>query len=303
MNNKETENLFESAVSAIATGEEATLSALLQQHPELIRARSAAPHHATLLHYIADNGFENCFQKYPANAVALARMLLDAGAEVDARAFDNGPYSTTLIGLVTSWPPFAAGVQTALVEVLLDAGAAIEGLTGDGAPLGFALSFGYTAAAETLARRGARYDNLLYASGLGRLDLVSSYVAPEGSVQLQAINYPRHEQAERGRFGWPPPRDHDPRAQSLIYACIHGRTEVVRYLLATGAAVNAAPSFAQTPLHFAAYMGHDELVRLLLERGADPTVRERQFGRTPAEWAAETDNHDIADYLQELIRN
>jgi len=37
-------------------------------------------HHATLLHYVGANGIESFRQKTPANAVDIARLLLDAGA-------------------------------------------------------------------------------------------------------------------------------------------------------------------------------------------------------------------------------
>src|SRR5438105_2450895 len=42
---------FEAAAEAIVRGDEASLQELLRQHPELVRARSAREHRATLLHY------------------------------------------------------------------------------------------------------------------------------------------------------------------------------------------------------------------------------------------------------------
>ena len=51
---------------------------------EIVRARSARRHHATLLHYTAANGVEGERQKTPPNAVAVMTALLDAGAEVRA---------------------------------------------------------------------------------------------------------------------------------------------------------------------------------------------------------------------------
>src|SRR5262249_17555376 len=146
------ENAFEAAAEAIVGGDEATLAALLLD-PELASARSARRHHATLLHYVAANGVEDFRQKSPPNAVAIATLLLDAGAAVDALAdtYGGGPAQTTLNLLVSSVHPARAGVQVALVELLADRGAALEGLAGDGSPLLTALSFGYPAAAEALA--------------------------------------------------------------------------------------------------------------------------------------------------------
>src|SRR5436190_2610352 len=77
-------SLFESAVDAIVTGDTETLERLLRENPELIRARSSREHGATLLHYVAANGVEDYRQKTPQNAVEVAKILLNAGAEVDA---------------------------------------------------------------------------------------------------------------------------------------------------------------------------------------------------------------------------
>ena len=77
---------FESAVEAVIAGDLATLESLLKNHPELVRARSLREHRATLLHYVAANGVEDYRQKSPKNAVAVAQMLLRAGAEADALA-------------------------------------------------------------------------------------------------------------------------------------------------------------------------------------------------------------------------
>ena len=61
--------------------------------------------------------------------------------------------------------------------------------------------------------------------------------------------------------------------------------------------MNGPASFGQTPLHFAAYMGHAGVVDLLLDRGADASPEETQFGRTPAQWALEVGNRDLAKRL------
>src|SRR5580658_5402411 len=162
---------FEAAVEALIAGDLDILRPLLREYPELVHARSARPHRATLLHYIAANGVEEERQKTPLNAVEIARTLLDAGAEVDALAdMYDGQYAT-LSMLVSSCHPAKAGLQIALAETLLDFGASIEG-TEDGpwrSPLMTALAFGYGDTAEALAQRGASTDSLPAAAGLGRL--------------------------------------------------------------------------------------------------------------------------------------
>src|ERR1041384_282013 len=130
---------FESAVEAVITGDLTALQTLLRENPELIRARSSREHGATLLHYVSANGVEDFRQKTPKNAVDVARLLINAGAEVDADlAYGASPrlrelyperFGSTTLGLVaTSIHPAEAGVQIALMQTLLDAGASLDGI-------------------------------------------------------------------------------------------------------------------------------------------------------------------------------
>ncbi len=57
-------------------------------------------------------------------------------------------------------------------------------------------------------------------------------------------------------------------------------TTMVEGLLAKGARVGAADHEGQTPLHEAQAAGREDLVRLLVARGADPKAKDRK-GRTP----------------------
>ena len=163
----------------------ATLESLVRQHPDLVRAHSAREHRATLLHYVAANGVEDYRQRTPKNAVAVARFLLESGAEVDALAstYGNDWWQTTMNLLVSSAHPAIAGLQSALVDVLVDFGAAVNGLKDDETPLFTALDFGYIAPAETLVRRGARVDNVVTAAAMGRLDLVRAYVIDKNTLK------------------------------------------------------------------------------------------------------------------------
>ena len=149
---------FEEAVRTIITGNATALKGLLQEAPGLIAARSASGHRATLLHYVAANGVEDELQKTPANAVEIARILIEAGAEVDALAdtYGGGTNQTTLCLLVSSCHPAEAGLQPALAQVLCDAGAAVNGVADDGAPLATALMFSYTRSVDVLVQCGAR---------------------------------------------------------------------------------------------------------------------------------------------------
>src|SRR5262249_27799783 len=91
---------FESAIEAIITGDAQTLQSLLSANHDLIRARSMRVHDATLLIYVGANGVEGYRQKTPTNAVEIAKILLDAGADVDAIGTMYGGSST--LGLVAT---------------------------------------------------------------------------------------------------------------------------------------------------------------------------------------------------------
>src|ERR1043166_7236866 len=116
---------FELAVDAIVGGELEQLSELLRDDPALVHARSAREHRATLLHYVGANGVEDDRQKTPANIVAIAQLLLDRGAQVDATAHMYGGDATTLGLTATSIHPFKAGVLEPLIDLLVERGAEI----------------------------------------------------------------------------------------------------------------------------------------------------------------------------------
>ena len=117
---------FEAAVDAIVAGDERALGALLGNDPVLAKARSLREHHSTLLHYCSANGVEDFRQRTPENIVAIARMLLDAGAEVNAESEAYGGGSTALMLTATSGHPERVGVQIPLMELLLERGAAMD---------------------------------------------------------------------------------------------------------------------------------------------------------------------------------
>lgn len=263
---------FEAGADAVVNGDLSTLMSLVRQNPDLIRARSAREHRATLLHYVAANGIEDFRQRTPLNAVAIARFLLEAGAEVDALAntYGGGKAQTTMNLLVSSTHPAEAGLQAALAETLLDFGAAINGLEDDGSPLMTALAFGYINSAEALARRGARVDNVIAAAALGRVDLVRSFVLDESRIRSSLVGLYWLRLSND-------PKEHLERA--LVWACACGRTAVVESLLAHGVDPAAKDSDGMTGLHCAAGRGHMDIVKLLLQRGA-PLEMKNTWGGT-----------------------
>ncbi len=75
-----------------------------------------------------------------------------------------------------------------------------------------------------------------------------------------------------------------------------GREELLKILIAHGAEVNAAGEFGWTPLHMAAWWNHPASVRVLLEKGADPAIKDAE-GRTALELAMEKESHGALSIL------
>lgn len=113
---------FEREVDDLLGGDIVALREALKSNPELICRKSDYGHAATLLHYLGSNGVETHRQVVPSNAVELASLLIESGADVNAVANMYGGSLT--LGLVgTSGHPFEAGVAEELMKVLKDAGA------------------------------------------------------------------------------------------------------------------------------------------------------------------------------------
>ena len=79
-------------------------------------------------------------------------------------------------------------------------------------------------------------------------------------------------------------------------AAAYGRWEIVLELVRRGAPI--APS-GRTPLHLAAGAGALDVVRELLELGADPAAKDPQFHATPLQWAEFLNEPAAADLLRE----
>jgi hypothetical protein len=258
--------LFESAADAIVAGDAAALRALLARAPSLSTARSPYPHRSTLLHYVAANGVEEMRQwQSPPNAVEIARLLLDAGADPDATCPCYGPADTPLYLLVTSGHPAGAGTQAALVEVLCQAGARPNGRDDDGWPLWEAIKCQYKPAAEALARSGARIDNLLFAAAVGDLPATRACFDPSGALKKTW----GRARAVEGKL----PLD-QLLEWALIWAAAMGQTEVVRFLLEKSPDQKVTePFWGATALEAARFHGRTEVVALLAARadGSDAT--------------------------------
>jgi hypothetical protein len=263
---------FEAAADAIVTGDLPRLQELLRKYPDLPLHRSTREHSATLLHYTAANGVEGYRQKTPQNIVAIAQLLLESGAEIDAEADVYGGGCTTLGLAATSIHPEVAGVMEPLLELLLAHGARMEhpqaGGNGQGAILG-CLANGRVRSAVFFAKRQARL-NLETAAGVGRLDVVKTYFDASGAL------LPSASPAQRQK--------------GFIWACMYGWEEVALYLLDHGADLLDRADSGATPLHWAAGGAHLGIVKALIACGA-PLEEVNQWGGTVLEHAGHGFDH------------
>ncbi len=284
---------FEEAADAVVQGHQARLAELLARDPDLAHARSPRPHRATLLHYSASNGVEDHRQHVPPNAVAIARLLLAAGADLNATAecYGSGPASTPLVALVTSGHPNEAGLMEDMVRAYAGSDQSLDGVDHDGLPMTMALLFRHPHAARALADCGARVDNAAHAAGVGRPDLVRAWVRP-GSP-------PTADPGGLKRFDGSTPSDRETPEVALYFAAIAGEPEIARHLLDAGVDPNALQTHGMSALHEAAWGGHLDVVRLLVDAGAAVDVREVQFGATPVGWAAHAERRDVVSFLLE----
>lgn len=268
---------FEEAADAVVDGALARLSERLELDPTLVSARSVRRHRATLLHYLSANGLELERQRSPSSALAVGRLLLDAGADPSATARAYGGDCTTLSLLVSSVHPAEAGVQADLALLLVERGATLHpAVEGERAPLDVVLSFGYLDTALRLVDAGAPVRTVDTAAALGL------------TARVAAL--------------WDT-ADDDARHRAFALAAQHGQAAVVRALLARGAdpgrfnPPGAHPH--STPLHQAAFAGHATVVDLLLEAGARTDVRDTVHAGTPLDWARHAGHAAIAARLSD----
>jgi len=80
------------------------------------------------------------------------------------------------------------------------------------------------------------------------------------------------------------PRTHEG-ADRLWDAARTGSLEAVKKELDAGVDVNAATAYQSTALCFASDRGHEEVVKLLLDKGANPNVKDSFYKATPMMWA------------------
>lgn len=129
------------------------------------------------------------------------------------------------------------------------------------------------------ARSTADETPIMIAALKGRLDLVRQLI---------------ERRAQVNKPGWTP----------LHYAATHSgpdAPEITRLILEHHAYINAESPNGSTPLMMAAHYGHATVVKLLLEEGADPLVKNQQ-GLTAIDFAHKAGRADVAELIGAFVR-
>lgn len=205
----------------------------------------------------------------------ILRTLLKAGADVNA---------TNRAG-VNALVRGAADVEK--VKLLVAAGAEVNRMSrlGNTALILAARSYGSLPSLQLLVGHGANVNATNHAG-------VTALMAAAAADDAQAVAWLlRHGADARAKPG--PAFFLGGQRTPLAWAAHRGNLAMVRDLLDHGAPINEVVAFG-TALHQAMWAGHADVAKLLLERGADTSLREPFSGYAPIHWAASVENGDPA---------
>ena len=177
-----------------------------------------------------------------------------------------------------------------------------------------AVYFGHPAVAEVFMRHGAKPD-VFEASALGDLETVRRLVngdqalvnafAADGFYPLGLAAYFGHPMIvefllKNGADVHLAARNAQ-KVTALHAGASRGGAEIVKLLLESGADPNAKQERGFVPLHSAAANGNAAVVELLLKHGARADAK-ADDGKTPADMATEAGHKDLAEKLKKAAK-
>lgn len=294
---------FDEAVDAMDHGNLQRLRSLIISDRTLVHARTNLdpPYHyftaATLLHHVAGNPdrgrLAGRLPPLPPNSPNIAKLLLEAGADVMARTL--GPNGGTTMGLlITSKQASDANVTGGLIDVLLAYGATLDVTREDA--LDAPLANHAPRAAEKMIELGAKPD-VLAAAALGRMDLLRAFFDndSDGDCGGRLLSRPHrrgHELPARDAIGL-----------AALYAYVRDQREALDFLLEKDGNWNMIGVNNGTLLHRAAWNGDLALVQRLVAKGADINNRDNPYNATPLDWAQHNNQRAVVTWLRQLLES
>jgi ankyrin repeat protein len=250
------------------------LRALIEKDPSCVHAR----------------GGDGKMPLHFASLIAIADLLLECGAEIDAEDVDHE--STPAQHLVQK----GCASDILLASVLGDADRVRAHLETEPGHIRMRVNdawfpmrnpraggkiyrwtIGWNRCAHTAAREhgyGELYDGLM---SLSPPDLALAVACETGEDERVAAILREHPTVLSQL-------DNDSSRQVAAMAEVRNTAAAMRMLRA-GFPADVPGKFGQTALHWASYHGDDTLVAALIEHGARTDAVESQFGGTPADWA------------------
>lgn len=204
-----------------------------------------------------------------------------------------------------------------VVEALVEGGVDVDG-PAPGVGMAYGMLFAFTECCELLAAGGAQLD-LRFAAGLGRIDRMEELVTSDGLLPDPGLADPyMRSSIEKGGPSVKVERTDDVvLGQALLYACLHARFEAAQWLIDRGADVNATVlgtdmdttvmhrmvtgDFGATATVAQIEARRRPMMEWLLDRGADPLVKDPTHQATVIQWARHNGRDQTAAWLESRV--
>lgn len=315
---------FLAAFRALESGDITALNRLLRQHPRLAQERG------TNGNSLLNLAVSIAARSGPELGLAYVETLIAAGADV------NDPNDRGWTAMHQAAYSNQTAIAAALIRSGADLDAEAHG--SGGTPLIAALFWGHREVADLLGHHSTAPGNLRAAAGLGNQELLERCFTGQTALTFEACAARGFYRPHSGFPDWQPSGDPqevldealvwacktgrthvlhrivhagarldaDPyRGTPLIWAAVCNRVETAEWLIGHGAAINQKGTFGGathgqgvTALHMASQYGHLAMVQLLIQKGADPKIKDDLY-HADAEAAAAYFGHvEVRNYLR-----